>query len=153
MLTGDKVETACCIAISAGFKNRRQHMVIMKEIKSENQMMVELKDFESRCRNSLLVIDGESLNNCVFKKGLEEKFFKIATQAPSVCVCRCSPQDKAYIVQCIQKYTKKRTCAVGDGGNDVSMILEANVGIGIVGKEGNQASLAADYSINQFSYI
>lgn len=54
---------------------------------------------------------------------------------------------------CIIKYTKKRTCAVGDGGNDVPMILEANVGIGIVGKEGNQASLAADYSINQFSYI
>jgi len=25
---------------------------------------------------------------------------------------------------------------VGDGGNDVGMILEANVGIGIVGKEG-----------------
>jgi P-type E1-E2 ATPase len=26
--------------------------------------------------------------------------------------------------------------AVGDGGNDVGMILEADVGIGIVGKEG-----------------
>ena len=26
--------------------------------------------------------------------------------------------------------------AIGDGGNDVGMILEANVGIGIVGKEG-----------------
>ena len=25
---------------------------------------------------------------------------------------------------------------VGDGGNDVSMIQEANVGLGIVGKEG-----------------
>jgi len=25
---------------------------------------------------------------------------------------------------------------VGDGGNDVGMILEADVGIGIVGKEG-----------------
>jgi phospholipid-translocating ATPase len=33
------------------------------------------------------------------------------------------------------------------------MILEASVGIGIVGKEGNQASLAADYSINKFEYI
>jgi len=32
----------------------------------------------------------------------------------------------------------------------VGMILEANVGIGIVGKEGKQASLAADYSINEF---
>jgi len=27
------------------------------------------------------------------------------------------------------------------------MILEANVGIGIVGKEGKQASLASDFSI------
>ncbi len=27
------------------------------------------------------------------------------------------------------------------------------MGIGIVGKEGKQASLAADFSINQFSYI
>jgi len=53
-----------------------------------------------------------------------------------VCVCRCSPTDKAKIVRCISKYTKKRTAAIGDGGNDVSMILEANVGIGIVGKEG-----------------
>lgn len=33
------------------------------------------------------------------------------------------------------------------------MIREAHVGIGIVGKEGNQASLAADYSINQFAYL
>ena len=67
---------------------------------------------------------------------LEEEFFKIAREAPSVCVCRCSPTHKSKIVSCVSKYTKKRTCAVGDGGNDVSMILEANVGIGIVGKEG-----------------
>lgn len=33
------------------------------------------------------------------------------------------------------------------------MIQAADVGIGIVGKEGKQASLAADFSINQFSYI
>jgi len=33
------------------------------------------------------------------------------------------------------------------------MILEGNVGIGIVGKEGKQASIAADFSINQFSYV
>jgi hypothetical protein len=37
----------------------------------------------------------------------------------------------------------------GDGGNDVSMIQAASVGIGIVGKEGKQASLAADFSITQ----
>jgi phospholipid-translocating ATPase len=33
------------------------------------------------------------------------------------------------------------------------MILESHVGIGIVGKEGKQASLAADFSINEFKYL
>ena len=41
----------------------------------------------------------------------------------------------------------------GDGGNDVSMIQAASVGIGIVGKEGKQASLASDFSLSQFSHI
>lgn len=33
------------------------------------------------------------------------------------------------------------------------MILEADVGIGIVGKEGMQAALASDFSINHFQYL
>ena len=57
------------------------------------------------------------------------------------------------ITKKISQYTGKRTAAIGDGGNDVGMILEANVGIGIVGKEGKQASLAADFSINEFKYL
>jgi P-type E1-E2 ATPase len=41
------------------------------------------------------------------------------------------------ICKLIRKYTHGcRIAAVGDGGNDVGMILEADVGIGIVGKEG-----------------
>lgn len=68
-------------------------------------------------------------------------------------MCRCSPTQKALITRKIGEFTKKRTASVGDGGNDVAMILEAHVGVGIVGKEGKQASLAADFSINQFSYI
>jgi phospholipid-translocating ATPase len=94
------------------------------------------------------MIDGHTLDIFLSNKQLEEKFFSVATLAPSVCVCRCSPTQKALIVKKITFYTKKRTAAVGDGGNDVGMILEANVGIGIVGKEGKQASLASDFSIN-----
>ena len=48
-------------------------MVIMKEIKSENEMLIGLKNFEPRASSSLLIIDGETLNNCIFKKDLEEK--------------------------------------------------------------------------------
>lgn len=74
--------------------------------------------------------------------------------APCLCVCRCSPTQKADVVKNLKKFSKgKRIAAVGDGGNDVSMILEADVGVGIVGKEGMQAALASDFSINQFAYL
>jgi phospholipid-translocating ATPase len=53
----------------------------------------------------------------------------------------------------VSEYTGKRTASVGDGGNDVGMILQSHVGIGIVGKEGKQASLAADFSINEFKFL
>ena len=42
------------------------------------------------------------------------------------------------------------TAAVGDGANDVNMILTANVGFGIRGNEGSQAANFADYGINRF---
>ncbi len=34
------------------------------------------------------------------------------------------------------RFPKKVTLAVGDGANDVNMILQAHVGVGILGKEG-----------------
>ena len=45
------------------------------------------------------------------------------------------------------------TLAIGDGANDVNMILAAHIGIGISGLEGQQASRAADYSICQFQHL
>ncbi|KAJ2517379.1 drs2 neo1 protein [Coemansia sp. RSA 2049] len=45
------------------------------------------------------------------------------------------------------------TLAIGDGGNDIAMIQEAHVGIGIAGQEGLQASRSADFSIGQFRFL
>ena len=72
----------------------------------------------------------------------------------SAVVCfRCSPTQKATVTELIKKHTKKVVCCIGYGGNDVSMIQSANVGIGIVGKEGKQAALASDISVTQYSHI
>jgi len=124
----------------------------MRDMESVREAERKLNDFETKT-NTLLMIDGQTLELFLSNKLLEERFFKAATLAPSVCVCRCSPTQKAIIVVKIGEFTGKRTCSVGDGGNDVGMILEANVGIGIVGKEGKQASLAADFSINEFKHL
>jgi phospholipid-translocating ATPase len=77
-----------------------------------------------------------------------------AIKAACVCICRCSPTQKAEVTQLLKHYTgNKRIAAIGDGGNDVGMILEADIGIGIEGKEGMQASLASDFSITEFGHL
>jgi len=83
----------------------------------------------------------------------QAEFIEIATKLSTVVACRCSPTQKADIARLIRRFTKKRVCCIGDGGNDVSMIQAADVGVGIVGKEGKQASLAADFSVTQFSFL
>ena len=45
------------------------------------------------------------------------------------------------------------TCAIGDGANDVSMIQEADVGIGIFGKEGRDAARSADFAFTKFKHL
>ena len=45
------------------------------------------------------------------------------------------------------------TCAIGDGANDVSMIQEAHVGIGIFGKEGRNAARCADFALAKFTFL
>ena len=46
-----------------------------------------------------------------------------------------------------------QTAAIGDGGNDISMIQEAHVGFGIIGQEGVAASEAADFAFTKFKYL
>ena len=45
------------------------------------------------------------------------------------------------------RFSNKVTLAIGDGANDVSMILSAHIGIGILGKEGSQATRSSDFAI------
>lgn len=52
-----------------------------------------------------------------------------------------------------QRHKNKVTLSIGDGANDVAMILKAHVGVGILGKEGQQAARSADYAIGQFKNL
>ena len=45
------------------------------------------------------------------------------------------------------------TAAIGDGGNDVSMLQEAHIGLAIIGKEGTAAAQASDFAFTKFKYL
>lgn len=86
---------------------------------------MELNQFR-RKRNCALVVSGESLDVCLHY--YQSEFMELATACPAVVCCRCNPTQKATVVSLIQEHTGKRTCAIGDGGNDVSMIQQADAG-------------------------
>lgn len=150
MLTGDKVETARCVAVSSKLVARGQYIYTVAKLNRKDSAQDHL-DFLRSKTDACLLIDGESLHLLLTHFRME--FISIAVLLPTVVACRCSPTQKAEIAKLIKEYTKKRVCCIGDGGNDVSMIQAADVGVGIVGKEGRQASLAADFSIEQFYHL
>lgn len=99
-----------------------------------------------------VVVDGETLKFCL-DKNLKPLFLALTTQCETVVCCRVSPAQKALTVRLVKDGMDAMTLAIGDGANDVSMIQEAHVGVGIAGLEGAQASMSADYAIGQFRFL
>jgi phospholipid-translocating ATPase len=92
MLTGDKIETATCIAVSAGLKSREQQFYFLKEFYTVPEVSNALRNFYNQdIKKKIIMIDGVTLDLILSVKMLEEMFLDISTKAPCVCVCRCSP--------------------------------------------------------------
>lgn len=103
--------------------------------------------------NFEIVIEGEWLA-IMLKPENRALFGKIIKRANAILVWRSSPKQKAEVVEFAKSVNPKMvSLAIGDGGNDVSMIKAANVGIGIYGKEGYQAVAASDYAIGEFQFL
>ncbi|KAG5472445.1 hypothetical protein LSCM1_03844 [Leishmania martiniquensis] len=102
-------------------------------------------------RNAVLVVQGGTVLEAILQDPvLRARFREISGRCCSVICARSTPSQKAAVTKFVREGGSV-TLSVGDGGNDVAMLQEAHVGIGIVGKEGQQAARAADFSITQFS--
>jgi magnesium-transporting ATPase (P-type) len=107
---------------------------------------------EEKREKNALIVSGAALE-VLFQPEYVGRFYALASGCQSVVACRVSPLQKASIVKLVRERTGKITLAIGDGANDVGMIMEADVGVGISGKEGRQAVLASDYSFAQFRFL
>lgn len=95
-----------------------------------------------------------SLEGLWGSQDLKKRFVETVQMIPTVIACRVSPLQKAALVRMIKSAPGNPvTLAIGDGANDVGMIHEARVGVGISGKEGRHAANSADFAIAQFSFI
>ncbi|KAF7997896.1 hypothetical protein HCN44_009294 [Aphidius gifuensis] len=157
ILTGDKAETAENISFSCGhFKNGTEILRLMN-ITTLQICYITLTSFERKLKLESykqygLMIDGTSMT--IAYKNCPELLRIVAMTCESVVGCRMSPLQKSELVQLIKSSENKPlTAAIGDGGNDVSMIQEAHVGIGIMGREGRQATMSADFALAKFMHL
>ncbi|KAI9049036.1 hypothetical protein LZ554_006884 [Drepanopeziza brunnea f. sp. 'monogermtubi'] len=157
MLTGDKRETAINIGHSARIYKSYSTIVILDHTTGdvEQLMATTLMDItKGSVAHSVVVVDGQTLSEIDGNETLALLFFDLVVLVDSVICCRASPSQKASLVKRVRtKVTKSLTLAIGDGANDIAMITDAHVGIGISGKEGLQAARIADYSIAQFRFL
>lgn len=175
VLTGDKEETAINIAVACNLvlpKEYMDHIIInnataptveamkqlfLNEIQRYDNDLTAEGDNISALKPRALIIDGPSLIDALSDTspdGLKELLLDISQRCKAVVACRVSPDQKREMVNLIKSGVPGvRTLAIGDGANDVAMIQEAHIGVGIKGEEGLQAVNSADYAIAQFRYL
>ncbi|KAH7416452.1 hypothetical protein KP509_14G092100 [Ceratopteris richardii] len=177
VLTGDKMETAVNIGFACSLLRQGMRQIVIT-LENENTKTVEAsgnKEFINKflqestrqqiasARQQIggekdktavfaLIIDGKSLNFAL-SMDLRDDFKQLIIKCSSVISCRVSPKQKAMITRFVKESTGNITLGIGDGANDVGMIQEADVGIGISGVEGMQATMASDFSIAQFCFL
>ncbi|CAG9323285.1 unnamed protein product [Blepharisma stoltei] len=177
MLTGDKFETAenigkTCSLVDENMEVGRCPAMplddCLRTLESISEKFHEVGDQKP----TALVIEGSCLEFVLFdandpammKKepelannptvtAVRKVFLEMAVDCKTVICCRVTPGQKRGIVKLMKDQTGSVTLSVGDGANDVSMILEAHIGVGIYGEEGMQAVQASDYAVGEFRYL
>ncbi|KAG0480740.1 hypothetical protein HPP92_011598 [Vanilla planifolia] len=175
VLTGDKMETAinigfACSLLRQGMKQititlDTPDIVILEKQENKDALAKASKDSVTRqisdgkkllslssTESFALIIDGKSLTYAL-DDDVKNLFLELAIGCASVICCRSSPKQKALVTRLVKTNTGKVTLAIGDGANDVGMLQEADIGIGLSGAEGMQAVMASDVSIAQFRFL
>ena len=179
MLTGDKMNTAYNIGLSCNLISKNMKIFNICGIepkKDENTLEIINKkereqiildfakefnkfkgDFDSMKGHTLqygILVDEKALLTINEDYETQKIFLDIAKDAVAVICCRVSPLQKSQVVKMMKNYSpNSKTLAIGDGGNDVSMIMEAHIGVGIYGEEGMRAVQSSDYAIGEFRFL
>jgi len=153
MLTGDKGATARMIGIQCGLipqaslqlkTKERSNESILIQIKETSDVKQLLEDFDrakglAKDIKFQITIEGQTMSTIFHNEEVQAHARHLLLSADAVILYRSSPSQKAELTTFMRKLAglKKRICTIGDGANDVLMLQRANVGIGIMGREGN----------------
>ena len=160
VLTGDKEETAINIARTCNLLTDQTETIIINPVSlvgdPEGEVGAKLDaglaSVGDGSKHLAVVMSGTTIPLALADSN-KLRFLELAQECNAVVVCRATPLNKRDVVRLVKEHLDPICLAIGDGANDVSMIQEADIGIGIRGEEGMQAVLNSDYAIGQFRYL
>jgi len=162
MLTGDKLETAENIGYSCSLVQKNFHKFYIRLKDDYQNKAAELSEWLNKREQGepgydskiCVLIEGSALLELEKNPEIEKKIVvEGLSRSDSVICCRMNPKQKGKIVKMVKEYIDKITLGIGDGANDVNMIQEADIGIGLYGKEGLRAVQASDYALVEFQAL
>ncbi|CAJ0561478.1 unnamed protein product, partial [Mesorhabditis spiculigera] len=161
VLTGDKLETAINIGHSCSLLSQDTPKIILdRNTEAETEAlldsyvgMVGERMLDAKNAQLALIVDAQCLDWVMGSSTMRMDFLRIALCCSAVICCRCTPFQKAAVTRLVRNNVDGLVLSVGDGANDVAMIQEADIGVGITGVEGSQAANASDFAISQFHHL
>jgi phospholipid-transporting ATPase len=165
ILTGDNLETTLglchkLLLIGKGSPTRVMFKLSdPEEISEENFVTLNSKISKlKKGRNFGLAINGEYFNKVMSyeftNKLLFKQFVDIILRCEIAILGEMRPNQKREIVKIIKDaHPNKITLAVGDGMNDIPMLVEAHVGIAILRNRTYSLCKFSDYYVQSFSEL
>ena len=175
VLTGDKKETAVNICYASGHLQPGMRLLDLTGL-GPALLPASLASHaaQSQAEDSCgLIVDGDTVAGVVASSQNTRLFvevsqhstlricichfsviFQLSARCSAVVCCRLSPLQKSELIKLMRSSPGRPvTAAIGDGGNDVSMIQEAHIGFGIMGREGRAAARASDIAFAKFKHL
>ena len=172
VLTGDKKETAVNICYASGHLQPGTRLLDLTGLPPA-LLPASLASHaaQTRAEDSCgLIVDGDTVAGVVASTQNTQLFvevgqlltlkiyillhFQLSARCSAVVCCRLSPLQKSELIKLMRGSPGRPvTAAIGDGGNDVSMIQEAHIGFGIMGREGRAAARASDIAFAKFKHL
>lgn len=112
------------------------------------------KSFFPNSINYAVSIDRKSFETALNSAESRKMLISLLFAAKVVCFHDMLPKDKAVLVKLLKELVfKPAVLAIGEGNSNIAMIQEADVGIGIRGKQHNQSKNFCEITLTHFSQL
>ena len=128
---------------------------LMSKLPIKRQITSLEGEYNPKALKFILSIDSSALEYGMSSKNHQKYFTSLLFTAKAVCFHGLLPDQKSKVARIIKHNFRfsPLVLSVGDGVSDIGMIQVSDIGVGIRGKEGSEASLNADVSIEKFSQL